>query len=101
MARVDNLVRVSVSHDDGAVTTWEPGFSIAQNANNGFFIGGYVPELAAWANAVRDGSEPPTQVVDVLPAIRLIERLAPDKDYRKQALHFPHWSAEDDWLRDR
>jgi myo-inositol 2-dehydrogenase/D-chiro-inositol 1-dehydrogenase len=100
VARADNLTRVSVTADDGAATIWEPGFSIPQNANNSFFIGGYVPELSAWAEALTAGQEPPTQVAEMLPAMRLIERLEPDRDYRKTVLDFPHWRTDHDWLRD-
>jgi myo-inositol 2-dehydrogenase/D-chiro-inositol 1-dehydrogenase len=100
VARADNLVRVSITEEAGSATTWEPGFSIAQNANNSFFIGGYVPELTVWAEALRDGLEPPTVIADVLPAMRLIARLEPDEIYQKEALDFPHWRDDDEWLRE-
>ncbi len=98
VARADNLVRVSVTDGEGAETTWEPGFSIAQNENNSFFVGGYVPELQSWGKALLEGREPPTLIADVLPALRHIHDLEPDEDYRKEALEFPHWRSDDDWL---
>ena len=100
VARADNLVRVSVTDGDGGETTWEPGFSVAQNDNNSFFIGGYVPELQAWASALLEGHQPPTPIADVLPALRLIEQLEPERDYRKTVLDFPHWRDDDVWLRE-
>jgi myo-inositol 2-dehydrogenase/D-chiro-inositol 1-dehydrogenase len=94
----ENLIRVRATGTDGSTTSWEPGFSIAQNANNSFFVQGYAPELQAWATALLEGRQPPTLIDDVCRTLRLVRSLEPDEVYEKEPIHFPHWEAEDRWL---
>lgn len=98
VATAENLIRVTLTGEDGASTRWEPGFSIAQDANNSLVVAGYVPELRAWADALLAGHRPPTLLADVLPALRIISQLEPDAEYRKEPVAFPHWESEDAWL---
>lgn len=97
--RSENLVLVAHTQTDGQTHLWEPGFSIPQNQNNSLFVQGYAPQFQAWAQALLNGTEPGPTIADACRTMRLIKALEPDEDYAKEPQHFPHWQAEEAWLR--
>jgi myo-inositol 2-dehydrogenase/D-chiro-inositol 1-dehydrogenase len=96
--RSENLVQVRHTRVDGQTQIWEPGFSIPQNQNNSLFIQGYALQFQAWAQALLRGSQPGPTIADTCQTMRLMQALEPAEDYSKEARHFPHWQAEDNWL---
>jgi predicted dehydrogenase len=99
-AVADNLTRLAHVLPGGKTEVWEPGFSIPNDENNSLFLGGFAGELQAWAAALRAGEPARASIADACAALDIIRQIEPDEHYEKGPQSFPHWKAEDFWLRD-
>jgi len=95
----DNLLRLSHVQPDGKIVAWEPGFSIPNDENHSLFLGGYAPELQAFAKAVREGTAVEPSITDACEAMRVIQCIEPDEHYAKAAQTHLHWQSENYWLQ--
>jgi predicted dehydrogenase len=99
----ENMIYLSHYRPDGEISTWEPGFSIPNDENSSFFIGGYAGELRAFAEAVRDGTPMRASLADAHAALQIIKQIEPEEEYVKGtvkgAMEYPHWQSENYWLR--
>lgn len=63
-----------IGPDETAPIYWEPEFSLGQLYNKGLFLLGYAPEVAYFAECVRDGRKPEKAgLEDALALLRLFE----------------------------
>jgi myo-inositol 2-dehydrogenase/D-chiro-inositol 1-dehydrogenase len=99
----ENLIHLSHYRPDGEISTWEPGFSIPNDENSSFFLGGYAGELRAFAEAVRQGTPMQASIDDACEAIKIIKQIEPEEVYAKGlvkgAMEYPHWQSENYWLQ--
>jgi myo-inositol 2-dehydrogenase/D-chiro-inositol 1-dehydrogenase len=99
----ENLIHLSYYQPDGNISSWEPGFSIPNDENSTFFIGGYAGELRAFAEAVREKTPMQASIGDICAAMRIIKQIEPDELYQKgaamEAMDYPHWRSENYWLQ--
>jgi myo-inositol 2-dehydrogenase/D-chiro-inositol 1-dehydrogenase len=99
----ENMIRLSHYRPDGEISTWEPGFSIPNDENSSFFIGGYAGELRAFAEAVREGTNMQTSIEDACAVMQIIKLIEPEEAYLKgivkEAMEYPHWQSENYWLQ--
>ena len=100
----ENMIHLSHYKPDGEISSWEPGFSIPNDENSTFFIGGYAGELRAFAEAVIDGTPMQAGIDDACAALQIIKQIEPDEVYAKGlvegALDYPHWQSEKYWLQE-
>jgi predicted dehydrogenase len=98
----ENMLHMSHYRVDGEISSWEPGFSIPNDENSSFFLGGYAGELRAFAEAVRDGTPMHANPQDACDVLRIIKQIEPDEVYAKGlvkgAPEYPHWQSENYWL---
>ena len=99
----ENMIRLSQYRPDGEICTWEPGFSIPNDENSSFFIGGYAGELRAFAEAVREGTNMQASIEDACAVMQIIKLIEPEEAYLKgivkEAMEYPHWQSENYWLQ--
>jgi myo-inositol 2-dehydrogenase/D-chiro-inositol 1-dehydrogenase len=99
----ENMIHLSHYRSDGEISAWEPGFSIPNDENSSFFIGGYAGELRSFAEAVREGTPMQAGIVDACAALRIIKQIEPEEAYVKGsvkgAMEYPHWQSENYWLQ--
>jgi myo-inositol 2-dehydrogenase/D-chiro-inositol 1-dehydrogenase len=99
----ENMIHLSHYRPDGEISTWEPGFSIPNDENSSFFLGGYAGELRAFAEAVRDGAPMRASLSDACAALQIIKQIEPEEEYVKGtvkgAMEYPHWQSENYWLQ--
>ena len=95
----ENLIHLTHYRSDGeASVPWEPGFSIPNDQNLSFFIGGYAGELQAFVRAIREGQPLHASISDACAALRIIKQIEPDETYVAGPATFPHWLSENYWL---
>ncbi|MEA3338286.1 MAG: Gfo/Idh/MocA family oxidoreductase [Chloroflexota bacterium] len=99
----ENMIHLSHYRPDGEISVWEPGFSIPNDENSTFFIGGYAGELRSFAQAVREGTSMQAGIADACAALQIIRQIEPEESYVKGtvegAVEYPHWQSENFWLR--
>jgi myo-inositol 2-dehydrogenase/D-chiro-inositol 1-dehydrogenase len=99
----ENMIHLSHYRPDGEISTWEPGFSIPNDENSSFFIGGYAGELRAFAEAVRDGTPMQASLADACATLQIIKQIEPEEEYVKGTVkgapEYPHWKSENYWLQ--
>jgi myo-inositol 2-dehydrogenase/D-chiro-inositol 1-dehydrogenase len=95
----ENMVHLSHFRAAGEISAWEPGFSVPNDENSSFFIGGYACELRAFAEAVREGTPMQAGIGDACAVMEIIKQIEPEERYVKGAMEYPHWQSEDYWLQ--
>jgi myo-inositol 2-dehydrogenase/D-chiro-inositol 1-dehydrogenase len=100
----ENMIHLSHYRPDGEISAWEPGFSIPNDENSSFFIGGYAQELRSFAEAIRAGTPMQASIADACAALKIIKQIEPEEQYIKGAFtgppDYPHWQSEKYWLND-
>lgn len=99
----ENMIHLSHYRPDGEISTWEPGFSIPNDENSSFFLGGYAGELQAFAEAVQEGTPMQASIEDACAVLQIIKQIEPEEEYLKGlvkgAMEYPHWQSENYWLQ--
>lgn len=99
----ENMLHLSHYRADGEISNWEPGFSIPNDENSSFFLGGYAGELRAFAEAVRDGTPMRASIADACAVLQIIKQIEPEEVYAKgmvkDAPEYHHWQSENYWLQ--
>jgi myo-inositol 2-dehydrogenase/D-chiro-inositol 1-dehydrogenase len=99
----ENMIHLSHYRPDGEINVWEPGYSIPNDENSSFFIGGYAGELRSFAEAVREGAPMQAGIADACAALQIIKQIEPEeayvKGFVKGAMEYPHWQSENYWLQ--
>ncbi|MCK4490465.1 MAG: Gfo/Idh/MocA family oxidoreductase [Anaerolineales bacterium] len=100
----ENMIHLSHYLPDGEINVWEPGFSIPNDENSNFFIGGYARELRAFAEAIREGTPMQAGIADACAALEIIKQIEPEEQYihgpSEGAPEYPHWQSENYWLQE-
>jgi len=100
----ENMIHLSHYRPDGEISAWEPGYSIPNDENSSFFIGGYAGELRAFAEGVIDGTPMQAGIDDAAAALHIIKQIEPEEVYAKGlvkgTLDYPHWQSEKYWLQE-
>lgn len=98
----ENMLHLSHYRPDGEISAWEPGFSVPNDENSSFFIGGYAGELRSFAEAVRAGTPMQASVADACEILKIIKQIEPEEIYKKGIAkvtkEYPHWRSENYWL---
>ena len=97
-AVADNLIRLEHCRPSGEISAWEPGFSIPNDENLGYFLQGYAGELLAFAEVVEGRISPEPGLADACQDLKLIKSIEPDDTYVKGPQSFEHWASENRWL---
>lgn len=99
----ENMIHLSHYRPDGEIGVWEPGFSIPNDENSSFFIGGYAGELRSFAEALRQGTPMQAGIADACAALQIIKQIEPEEQYLAEAsnaaMEYPHWQSENYWLQ--
>jgi len=99
----ENMIHLSHYRPDGEISAWEPGFSIPNDENSSFFLGGYAGELRAFAEAIQDGTPMHAGINDACAVFKIIKQIEPEEAYEKGtvkgAIDYPHWQSENYWLQ--
>lgn len=64
----ENMIHLSHYKADGEMSVWEPGFSIPNDENSNFFIGGYAGELRSFAESICNGTPMQASAADACSA---------------------------------
>lgn len=99
----ENMIHLSHYRPNGEINTWEPGFSIPNDENSSFFIGGYANELQSFAEAIQASTPMQASIVDACAALKIIKLIEPEENYVRGSSpgseNYPHWQSENYWLQ--
>jgi myo-inositol 2-dehydrogenase/D-chiro-inositol 1-dehydrogenase len=99
----ENMIHLSHYRPDGEISAWEPGFSIPNDENSSFFIGGYAGELRSFAESIIEGKPMQASIDDACAVLNIIKKIEPEELYEKGTykgiIDYPHWQSENYWLQ--
>jgi predicted dehydrogenase len=99
----ENMIHLAHYRPDGEICVWEPGFSVPNDENSSFFIGGYAGELRSFAESIRQGKPMQAGIADACEAMKIIKQIEPEEQYLQGSINgnidYPHWKSENYWLQ--